>query len=76
VFGLPNSTHVYLYYINVLEILIVFQLMRLCWAISPDDRPAFRTLKEELLATGQALDDEKQNNHCRSIATPKMLLII
>ena len=29
--------------------------MRLCWASNPDDRPPFRTLKEELLNVAQAL---------------------
>ncbi len=31
--------------------------MRLCWATKPDDRPAFRTLKEELLAIAQSQMD-------------------
>jgi len=30
--------------------------MRLSWAANPDDRPAFRTIKEQLIAISQALE--------------------
>ena len=33
----------------------LLQAMRLCWTTNPDDRPTFRTLKEDLLAIGQSL---------------------
>ena len=32
-----------------------FQVMRLCWASNPDDRPPFRQMKEELVEIAQNL---------------------
>jgi len=34
----------------------VYDIMRLSWAANPDDRPAFRTIKEQLIAISQALE--------------------
>ena len=36
-------------------LLFLFQVMRLCWATNPDDRPPFRQLKEELMEIAQTL---------------------
>lgn len=34
----------------------VYEVMRLCWASIPDDRPGFRTLKEDLTKIAQSLE--------------------
>jgi hypothetical protein len=34
----------------------VYEVMRLCWASIPDDRPGFRTLKEDLTKIAQTLE--------------------
>eukprot|EP00096_Caligus_rogercresseyi_P011647 TRINITY_DN4653_c0_g1_i1.p1 TRINITY_DN4653_c0_g1~~TRINITY_DN4653_c0_g1_i1.p1 ORF type:complete len:372 (-),score=74.49 TRINITY_DN4653_c0_g1_i1:182-1297(-) len=33
----------------------VYEIMRLCWASNPDDRPSFRQIKEELLSISSTL---------------------
>jgi len=33
----------------------IYEVMRLCWATNPDDRPPFRQLKEELMEIAQTL---------------------
>ena len=49
----------FLEFIAVLKILIYllskFQVMRVCWAANPDDRPPFRQIKEELVDISQSL---------------------
>lgn len=33
----------------------VYDVMRKCWALHPDERPSFRNLKEQLVALAQLL---------------------
>ena len=33
----------------------LFQVMRLCWATMPEDRPGFRTIKEKLTGVAQEI---------------------
>ena len=40
--------------------LICSQVMRLCWAALPDDRPSFRTIKEQLTSIAQILQVDQQ----------------
>ncbi|CAB0002088.1 unnamed protein product [Nesidiocoris tenuis] len=35
----------------------VYDIMRQCWAHCPEDRPSFRTLKEQLTVVGQSIAD-------------------
>uniref|UniRef100_A0A0A9WY19 Tyrosine-protein kinase n=2 Tax=Lygus hesperus TaxID=30085 RepID=A0A0A9WY19_LYGHE len=35
----------------------VYEIMKLCWGHSPDERPSFRALKEQLTLVGQSITD-------------------
>lgn len=45
-----------LIYLNVHgEDVLSFQVMRQCWCHCPEDRPSFRSLKDQLVAVSQGL---------------------
>lgn len=39
------------------KFVLFFQVMKKCWSHSPEDRPSFRILKDQLAAVAQGLTD-------------------